>query len=635
MRISYPAMRPVLGVLLLILMSVGIGCGKKLVMPRLEFKSEEASIPSIPLAVRLEISDALRQAQMFYRDSCNVPQAIPLGERLAEQIKADAAQVFEKPFEGRPNDPADAVLTAVVETSEVNLNIPRREIGEYPLKVLVRLRITVTDAEGKTLFNEPIKGEGKWTVRTDGTECAVQGVMLPITEAIEKLSDRTVESLTQSVRIRDTAVRIRTRQELLAGGKSAGSAGPPVPGVPAAPVGADPPTLSFRASLEDENRNQVLDVGEKVVIRVEVANSGPGVAKGVAVVLSGTPSLVKEFTNPTLLGDIQPGEKKQVAITSTLSASLAEQQAELMIQVTEAGGYGPPTRKRFVASVKPKEGSLETVEVLSIDVDQIPPRVQGFERRTSLAVVVGIGAYRQETVPRLKYAKRDAEVVAKHLTALAGYSPENVRVLTDERALLADLQGTFEDWLPRLASSSGTVFIYLVGSAVLNPESGEMILVPYEGRQDPARRGYSLKRLQEVLSRLPSRLNLVFADLSFLSVNDRTGGVQRSLLWSAGRPGGKNRTIIVGSSSTNGPSLSWEAGQHGLFTYHFLKAVRGQADTDNNGWVDVGEIVAYLREQVPRGAAELQKEQLPVVHPDVDPNGPIGTYPISKARRRG
>lgn len=621
------ALRPLTGLVVLLAALAGFGCGQKLVFPRLEFKASESKTPSIPLTVRLDIPDALKQAQLFYKDSCGVPQGIPLGERLAEQVKADAAGVFEKTFVGGPKDPADAVLSAAIETAEVSLNIPRREIGEYKMTALVRLRVTMVDAEGKSLFNEAIKGEGKWTVTTDGTECTVRGLMLPVTEAMEKLSDRTVEELTQGVKIRDWAIRLQTRKEMTAGGRPGGGAPAPQAGT------GDPPTLSFRASLEDENRNQVLDVGEKVVIRVEVANSGPGVARGVAVLLSGTPALVKEFTNPTMLGDIQPGEKKQVAITTTLSASLAEQQAELMIQITEAGGFGPPTRKRFVASVKPKEGSVETVEVLSIDVDQIPPRVQGFDRRTSYAVVVGIGGYREEGVPKLKYAKRDAEVVAKHLTALAGYSPENVRVLTDERALLVDLQEVFEDWLPRLAASSGAVFVYLVGNAVLNPESGDMILVPYEGRQDLARRGYSLKRLQEVLSRLPSRLNLVFADLSFPA--DRTGAGPRSIPWSAGRPGGKNRTIIAGSSSANGPSLSFDAGQHGLFTYHFLKAVRGQADANNNGWVELGEIVSYLREQVPKGAAELKREQAPVVSPDVDPNGPIGTYPVSKAKRRG
>ena len=634
MRISY-SVRPLLGPLLLALLMVGMGCGQKLVFPRLEFKSEEATTPSIPLTVRIEVPDVLKQAQLFYRDSCNMPQAFPIGERLAEQIKADAAQVFEKTFEGGPKDPADAVLTAVLENSEVNLNIPRREIGEYPLRVLVRIRVTVTDAEGKTLFNDAIKGEGKWTVRTDGIECKVQGVMLPFTEALEKLSDRTVESLTQSVRIRDMAIRIRTRQELLA--KSPGGAGSVAPGVSAAPGGGDPPTLSFRASLEDENRNQVLDVGEKVVVRVEVSNSGPGVARGVAVVLSGTPALVKEFTNPTMLGDLQPGEKKQVAITSTLSGSLADQQAELVIQVTETGGFGVPTRKRFVASVRSggtQRETGETVEVLSVDVDQVPPRVQGFERRTSYAVVVGIGAYREEGIPRIKHAKRDAEVVAKHLTALAGFPPENVRVLTDERALMTDLEETFEDWLPQKASASGIVLIYLVGNGMMGPNGGEMMLVPYEGRLELARRSYSLKRLQDVLSRLPSRLNLVFADLSFPVTNEKTGTEPRALQWSDRKPGNKSRTVIIGSSSTIGPTLVWDVGQHGLFTYHFLKAIRGQGDANDNGWVDLGEILTYLREQVPKSAAELRKEQIPVVSPEVEPDGPIGTFPVSKARRR-
>ena len=51
--------------------------------------------------------------------------------------------------------------------------------------------------------------------------------------------------------------------------------------------------------------------------------------------------------------------------------------------------------------------------------------------------------------------------------------------------------------------------------------------------------------------------------------------------------------------------------------------------------VRVGEIIAYLREQVPKGAAELKAQQVPVVSPEVEPDGPIGTFPVSKARRRG
>jgi len=635
------AARPALGLFLALLMALS-GCGQKLVFPRLQFAAEDPKTPSIPLTVRVDIPDALRQAQLFYKDSCNVPQGIPVGERLAEQVKADAAQVFEKILEADSKEPPDAVLTAALETSEINLHIPRREIGEYPLKVLLRLRLTVTDAEGKSLFNEVIKAEGKWRVTTDGTNCTVQSVMLPVTEAIEKLSDREVDSLTQAVKIRDAAIRLHTRRELVAAGKLPGGGAPAGVGSgggppPAVTGSSETPGLSFRASLEDENRNQVLDGGEKVVVRVEVSNSGPGIARGVAVMLSGTPALVKEFTNPTLLGDLQPGEKKQAVISSTLSASLANQQAELLVQVTEANGFGVPTRKRFVAMVQPGGGGpapSETVEVLSVDVDQIPPKAQGFERRTSYAVVVGIGNYRQSDIPTLKYAKRDVEVVGKYLTTVAGFPSVNVRVLTDDHAVWTDLQETFEEWLPRKAQPSGILFVYLVGNGTVNAAGGEPVLLPYEAvRLDATDRGYSIKRLEEVLSRLPGRLKLIFADLSFPHSKGQNENESRRLVWENGKLQTKGRMVIVASPSVPSPSLSLEASQHGWFTYHFLKALRGQADGNKNGWVDLGGVGTYLQSQPSTdGVAPKSAPQL-VIFPEVAPDGPLGSFPLSKTRQ--
>jgi len=49
-----------------------------------------------------------------------------------------------------------------------------------------------------------------------------------------------------------------------------------------------------------------------------------------------------------------------------------------------------------------------------------------------------------------------------------------------------------------------------------------------------------------------------------------------------------------------------DAGQHGAFTYHFLKAIRGQADINKNGWVDLGEVLRYLRDQPSPDGAERQ-----------------------------
>src|SRR2546427_11448545 len=98
----------------------------------------------------------------------------------------------------------------------------------------------------------------------------VQGLMLPVTEALEKLSDRLVDSLTQSVKIRDWAIRLGTRKEMMAAGRPGGSGGTRAP--PTAT--AEAPALSFLAALEDENRHEALEAGDEVVVRGEVLNAG-------------------------------------------------------------------------------------------------------------------------------------------------------------------------------------------------------------------------------------------------------------------------------------------------------------------------------------------------------------------------
>src|SRR5438093_12949214 len=117
-----------------VLLSVALSaCGQKLVFPRLEFPSEESKTPSIPLAVRIEIPDRLKQAQLFYRDSCNVPQAIPLGGRLADQVKADAAPACEEIGAADSDEPLDAVLTPALDPGHLLLLIPPRELVQHPI----------------------------------------------------------------------------------------------------------------------------------------------------------------------------------------------------------------------------------------------------------------------------------------------------------------------------------------------------------------------------------------------------------------------------------------------------------------------------------------------------------------------
>jgi uncharacterized caspase-like protein len=177
------------------------------------------------------------------------------------------------------------------------------------------------------------------------------------------------------------------------------------------------------------------------------------------------------------------------------------------------------------------------------------------------------------------------------------------------------------------------VLVYLVGNGV-STDAGVPVLLPYEGSAtNGPTRGYSIKRLEEVLSRLPARLKLIFADLSFPAPKAVAEQSPKQLVWENGKFQTKGRIVVVASSPVASPSTSSDPTQHGLFTYHFLKALRGQADTNADDWVDLGEALGHMRSRLSAdGASEALPMKL-VVAPDVDPDGPVGSFPLAKIRQ--
>ena len=53
------------------------------------------------------------------------------------------------------------------------------------------------------------------------------------------------------------------------------------------------------------------------------------------------------------------------------------------------------------------------------------------------------------------------------------------------------------------------------------------------------------------------------------------------------------------------PSLN-----HGVFTYYLLKALRGEADTNRDGYVSVPETYAYVSHEVSRATDHKQQPML-------------------------
>jgi hypothetical protein len=252
--------------------------------------------------------------------------------------------------------------------------------------------------------------------------------------------------------------------------------------------------------------------------------------------------------------------------------------------------------------------------IVKSDVDELPP-MQAKTNKNAYAIVIGVEKYRQN-LPKADFARQDATVMAEYLEKVMGYPGENIVTLLNDRASFVDFAKYFEKWLPNNVEENGTVFVYYSGHGAPNPNTGDAYLVPYDG--DPSfieQTGYSLKRLYANLNKLPAKEIIVVLDSCF------SGAGGRSVLAKGARPLVMNmdkqvfhsdRIAILSAAAGNQISSTHEEKGHGLFTYFFLKGIKGAADTDKNGKIDMEELYWYVKPNVERIARKAyNNEQTP------------------------
>lgn len=77
---------------------------------------------------------------------------------------------------------------------------------------------------------------------------------------------------------------------------------------------------------------------------------------------------------------------------------------------------------------------------------------------------------------------------------------------------------------------------------------------------------------------------------------------------------GKGR-IILSASGANELAKEDDQLKHGIFTYYLLKGLKGDADSDKDGFVTIDEIYSYLSDIIPRVTG---RDQNPVKKGEVE-----------------
>jgi len=582
----------------------------------------------LPLTVQVRMAPTIAEAQLTYEDACGAAKVFPLGEMLTTAIKRKSGRVFEKVVLGeQPAVAVDGYEDVSLGLADAHFNAYRKAKKSYPATVEIGLDFAFTTADGTVLYNKKLKSIGKGEVETTDASCDVTGLDSVAQEAVDKVTDGMAKQLGTSTKI---AALADARKAGTAASPSSTSSAPASPlaaaadapsstpasnsqTVQAAPD-AEPATITFRAIILDENRNQLLHTGEAFAVEIEVKNEGPGVASGVEILVSGTPELIEQIPGVLSVDELPAGEVKRMSLDGKIGTVKEDTQAELVLTMrSRSSSDRLPSAKKFVVAMKPE--TAPEAKAVPIDVDQLPKGALKIKQPKALGISIGIGQFRESGLQRVRHAAHDAEVVAAYWQGVVGIPAERVRRLTDSHALKGDLTEIFEDWLPKQADSTTVAYIYLSGRGVVEASTGAVSVIPFDGTPSSVARLYSLRRLNEALAKSPVQFAIVVLDLSLESVALKDGVDPMSPLWEQRGQGSEKIMWMVGNRSVQ-EAHPYDLGQHGLFTYEILKGLGGAADIDQDGTVLAGELCTYAKGRVFKAARErFGNEQEPLCIP--------------------
>jgi len=232
------------------------------------------------------------------------------------------------------------------------------------------------------------------------------------------------------------------------------------------------------------------------------------------------------------------------------------------------------------------------------------------------ALVAGINRFGNPDIS-LNYARPDAEALAEVLRTHASsalFSKTEVTLLTDSDATIDNLRRA-ADRIKSRARAEDVVVIYLASHGEIR--EGRYFLLTastdYLMTEDLEKTCLTGEELQERLSEIPASKKLLLLDTCnagklVLAMNTRSISESAVLLRLSRAIG-----TYVMAATTEAQYASEGYKGHGLFSWVLINGLKGGADMDRNGIVEVDELKLYVKNKVPELARKrFGRRQLPI-----------------------
>jgi uncharacterized caspase-like protein len=233
------------------------------------------------------------------------------------------------------------------------------------------------------------------------------------------------------------------------------------------------------------------------------------------------------------------------------------------------------------------------------------------------AAVIGINQYSHTR--NLKYAVNDARAFRNYLKEYIGIPDEDIFYLIDQSATKTEIQSLLGTKIRRKAGKDDTVIIFYAGHGGvetdpldLDGDGFEKYLLPHDANLDDLySTAIAMEDIKKIFQRIRAERVIFIADTCY---SGASGG--RTMLASKTRATlsekfferiskGKGR-VIISACSANEISKEDDHLKHGIFSYYLLKGLKGEADFDGDGIINVSELFSFLSKKVPEASGQDQ-----------------------------
>lgn len=309
----------------------------------------------------------------------------------------------------------------------------------------------------------------------------------------------------------------------------------------------------------------------------------------------------KAFANGVVAGQRRLVEERQ-----------AEGRKQLLYEWTAGLPAEPRVLVQIVAGTKANTVALGSVFVERKKIE----RASRLPRLYLLAV--GVDKYRDPAIQPLRYAVADAQSIVDLLSIKAAglFHVAKPKLQTNEQVTRERWQATFAEMSQQLkdeAQPDDLFVIFMAGHGVVDPDEQQYYFASYDLSASDVLRGVYTGSISwrdfELLADVPCR-KLAFLDTC------HSGAIQPLRtrdLKAAIRALQEDVVLTVAASAGNERSEEKTAWQHGAFTKTLLEGLEGAADASRDGAVSLDELIAYVKNQVPK---LTEGRQNPTAAPD-------------------